>query len=134
MFDTDRQTAQGRFHYRHRNPTPASLLKAKRFITVKDCSDGAIAIAIFLIAINWLCRIQCKCLFGAIASCTLDGTGNGTRNDGFLYYAFNYTHYTRTGTAIGNHCFLLCTSRSLSLSGSPAVCVNHKSYEAHFLQ
>ena len=44
MFDTDRHTAQSRFHYRHRNPTPAWLLKAKCFITVKDCSHGTIAI------------------------------------------------------------------------------------------
>ena len=71
MFDTDRQTAQGRFHYRHRNPTPASLLKAKRFITVRDCSDGAIAIAIFYLN-EWLFWIQCKCSESAIASMTVN--------------------------------------------------------------
>ena len=40
--------------------------------------------------------------------------GQGPGNDGFLYYTMYCTHCTGTGT--WNHCFLLCPSRSLSLS------------------
>ena len=58
----------------------------------------------------------------ACSHCTGPGTGLGMGNDGFLYYAVYCTHYTVTGT--GNHCFLLCLSRSLSLSRSgPVQCV-----------
>ena len=55
------------------------------------------------------------------------GQGQGTENNGFLYYAMYCTDYTGTGT--GNHCFLLYPSRSLSLSRSwsSAVCISHYS-------
>ena len=39
------------------------------------------------------------------------------------YYTMYCTHYTVTETGTGNHCFLLCPSRSLSLSR--AVCMSH---------
>ena len=37
------------------------------------------------------------------------------------YYTMYCTHYTVTETGTGNHCFLLCPSRSLSR----AVCMSH---------
>ena len=46
------------------------------------------------------------------------------------YYTMYCTHYTVTETGTGNHCFLLCPSRSLSLSR--AVCMSH--YTHFFLQ
>ena len=62
-------------------------------------------------------------------SYTLHGTriGQGPGNDGFLYYTMYCIHYTGTGTGTGTgtHCFLLCPSRSLSLSRSCAVCMSH---------
>ena len=63
----------------------------------------------------------------ACSHCTGPGTGQGMGNDGFLYYTMYCTHYTGTGTWTGNHCFLLCPSRSLSLSRSlsHAVCMSH---------
>ena len=56
--------------------------------------------------------------------CTGPGPGQGPGNDGFLHY----THYTGVGTGAGNHCFLLCPSRCLSLSQSRtrALCMSHK--------
>ena len=63
----------------------------------------------------------------AHSHCT--GPGQGPGNDGFLYYAMYCTHYTETGTETGKRCFLLCPSRSLSLSRSwsRAVCMSHYS-------
>ena len=62
-------------------------------------------------------------LYMSYGSFTLHETG--TRNDGLLYYAMYCTHSTGTGAETGNHCFLLCQSRSLSLSRSRAVCISH---------
>ena len=61
----------------------------------------------------------------ACSHCTGPGMEQGTGDNGFLYYTMYCAHYTRTGT--GNHCFLLCPSRSLSLSHSRsrAVCLSH---------
>ena len=39
----------------------------------------------------------------ACSHCTGPGTGQGTGNGGFLYYAMYCTHYT--GTETGNHCY-----------------------------
>ena len=51
-------------------------------------------------------KMTVKRYFQAYGSFTLHGTGKGTGNDGFLHYAMYCTHYTRTGTVTGNHCFL----------------------------
>ena len=51
------------------------------------------------------------------------GQGQGLGKDRFLHYSMYCTHYT--GTGIENHCFLLCPSRSLSMSRSSAVCMSH---------
>ena len=61
----------------------------------------------------------------ACSHCT--GPAQGTGNDGFLYYTMYCTHYTGTGAGTANHCFLLCPSRSLSLSRSRyrALCMSH---------
>ena len=63
----------------------------------------------------------------AYSHCTGPGLGQGPENDGFLYYAMYCTHYTGTGTGIGNHCFLLYPPCSLSLSRSlsHAMCISH---------
>ena len=54
------------------------------------------------------------------------GTGTGTKNKRFLYYTMYCKPYTVT--RIGNHCFLLCPSHSLSLSQSRSrgVCMSHQ--------
>ena len=39
---------------------------------------------------------------GTNGAFTLHGTGNGTGNYGFLYYAMYCTHYTGTGMGTGN--------------------------------
>ena len=54
----------------------------------------------------------------AHSHCTGPGQGQGPGKDGFLCYAIYCSHYTRTGTGTGNHCFLLYPSRSQSLSHS----------------
>ena len=63
----------------------------------------------------------------AHSHCTGPGQGHGPGNDGFLHYAMYCTHYKGIETGAGNHCFLLCSSLSLSLSWSRsrAVCISH---------
>ena len=59
----------------------------------------------------WLCN-DLKSLM-AHWHCT--GPEPGPGNNGFIYYTMYCTHYTGTQKGRGNHCFLLCPSRSLSL-------------------
>ena len=60
------------------------------------------------------------------------GQRQGPRNDGFLYYAMYCTHYIVHGTIVF-YC-ALCSSHSLSLPQSRAVCLSHKTHSYHLQQ
>ena len=74
-------------------------------------------------------------------SFTLHGNGNGTRNDGFIYYAMYCSHYTGTGTGTGTgngdhwvpYQFSRSRSRSQCRSRSRAVWMSHKSLKGTFI-
>ena len=85
---------------------------------------------VFPLTSSW--SVNCSHLgniFKVMAYSRCTGPGQGPGNDGFLYYAMHSTHYTGTGTGTWNDCFLLCSSRFLSMSLSPSrsreVCLSH---------